>query len=113
SSAVRSSYQPGRLSQSTATQRECARCSEKEDGGAGAGAGEGAGGPGVGAGAGGGRVEHAAATPRIAGHQRPRNDCNMWLIVLEALAALVLLGLIVWWTMFAGRRRGERYTKDE
>jgi len=32
----------------------------------------------------------------------------MWVIVLEALAALVLLVAIVWWTMFAGRRRGER-----
>lgn len=32
----------------------------------------------------------------------------MWLIVLEALGALVILLLIVWWTMFSGRRRGER-----
>jgi len=32
----------------------------------------------------------------------------MWLILLEALGALVLLALIVWWTMFAGRRHGER-----
>jgi hypothetical protein len=32
----------------------------------------------------------------------------MWVIVLEALAALVLLLFIVWWTMFSGRRRGER-----
>jgi hypothetical protein len=32
----------------------------------------------------------------------------MWLVLLEALAAGVLLVLIVWWTMFAGRRRGER-----
>ena len=31
----------------------------------------------------------------------------MWLIVLEALAALGVLGFLVWWTMFAGRRRGE------
>lgn len=31
----------------------------------------------------------------------------MGLILLEALLALVVLGLIVWWTMFAGRRRGE------
>jgi len=28
-------------------------------------------------------------------------------IVLEALLALALLLGIVWWTMFAGRRRGE------
>lgn len=31
----------------------------------------------------------------------------MYLIVLEALAALVILVLIVWWTMFSGRRHGE------
>lgn len=27
----------------------------------------------------------------------------MWLLVLEALLALALLVLIVWWTMFHGR----------
>jgi hypothetical protein len=32
----------------------------------------------------------------------------MWLVIVEALAALGLLVFIVWWTMFAGRRRGER-----
>ena len=32
----------------------------------------------------------------------------MWLILLEALGALLILGLIVWWTMFAGRLGGER-----
>lgn len=31
----------------------------------------------------------------------------MSLLVLEALGALLLLVLIVWWTMFSGRRRGE------
>lgn len=31
----------------------------------------------------------------------------MSLILLEALAALVLLVGIVWWTMFSGRRGGE------
>jgi hypothetical protein len=30
----------------------------------------------------------------------------MWLLILEALGALVLLGFFVWWTMFSGRRRG-------
>ena len=29
----------------------------------------------------------------------------MWLLILEALAALSLLGLAVWWTMFSGRRK--------
>ncbi len=32
----------------------------------------------------------------------------MWLILLEALGALLILVLIVWWTMFSGRRDGER-----
>jgi cbb3-type cytochrome oxidase subunit 3 len=33
--------------------------------------------------------------------------------VLEALLALVLLLVIVWWTMFAGRRKGERPARDD
>jgi hypothetical protein len=32
----------------------------------------------------------------------------MWLVLLEALLALGLFVFIVWWTMFAGRNRGER-----
>jgi len=32
----------------------------------------------------------------------------MWVILLEALGALVALLVIVWWTMFHGRDRGER-----
>ncbi|WP_264361956.1 hypothetical protein [Ramlibacter tataouinensis] len=31
----------------------------------------------------------------------------MLLILLEALLALALLVLIVWWTMFSGRPKGE------
>jgi hypothetical protein len=31
----------------------------------------------------------------------------MTLLLLEALGALVLLVLIVWWTMFSGRKNGE------
>jgi hypothetical protein len=31
----------------------------------------------------------------------------MWVIVLEALAALAVLVFVVWWTMFSGRRGGE------
>ncbi len=37
----------------------------------------------------------------------------MGLILLEALLALVLLVLIVWWTMFSGRKKGELVTKEE
>ena len=36
----------------------------------------------------------------------------MWVILLEALAALALLVFVVWWTMFSGRPKGER-TKDD
>lgn len=37
----------------------------------------------------------------------------MGLILLEALLALVLLVGIVWWTMFAGRKKGEPPTQDD
>ena len=41
----------------------------------------------------------------------------MALILLEALAALVVLALIVWWTMFSGRKEEEPdsavHDKDE
>ena len=37
----------------------------------------------------------------------------MWVILLEALLALAALLLIVWWTMFSGRRKGERSDRDE
>ena len=37
----------------------------------------------------------------------------MWLILLEALGALLLLVLIVWWTMFSGRKKGELTIADE
>jgi hypothetical protein len=31
----------------------------------------------------------------------------MWLLILEALGALAVFVLIVWWTMFSGRKKGE------
>ena len=37
----------------------------------------------------------------------------MCLLLLEALAALLILVLIVWWTMFSGRHKGERRDEDE
>jgi hypothetical protein len=37
----------------------------------------------------------------------------MWVILLEALGALLLLLVIVWWTMFAGRHKGERIDDHE
>ncbi len=36
----------------------------------------------------------------------------MVLILLEALGALLALVLIVWWTMFSGRRNGELPPQD-
>jgi hypothetical protein len=44
----------------------------------------------------------------IDGAHRSRNARTMWVVILEMLAALALLLFIVWWTMFSGRRRGER-----
>jgi len=32
----------------------------------------------------------------------------MLLLALEALGALLIFVFIVWWTMFSGRKRGER-----
>jgi hypothetical protein len=37
----------------------------------------------------------------------------MWILLLEALAAGALLVFIVWWTMFSGRKGGERQERDE
>ena len=37
----------------------------------------------------------------------------MLLIFLEALGALLLLVLIVWWTMFSGRRKGELDNEEQ
>ena len=37
----------------------------------------------------------------------------MGLILLEALGALLVLIGIVWWTMFSGRKKGERGSKDD
>jgi hypothetical protein len=39
----------------------------------------------------------------------------MWLLMLEAGAALLVLLFIVWWTMFAGRghEHRQRDTRDE
>jgi len=58
----------------------------------------------------------AARLPRIHTRvQRPaaaRRNPVMWLLILEALAALLLLIGLVWWTMFSGRRKGERAQDD-
>jgi hypothetical protein len=56
-------------------------------------------------------VDEQPAIPRIPAANRlaaHRKTTDMWLILLEAFGALVVLVLIVWWTMFSGRRNGER-----
>jgi hypothetical protein len=59
----------------------------------------------------GGGLAQAASNPRIAAGstalQRVRTF-GMWILILEAFGAVLLLLLIVWWTMFHGRSKGER-----
>jgi hypothetical protein len=42
-----------------------------------------------------------------------RKTTLMQLILLEALLALVVLVLIVWWTMFSGRPKGEPPSRED
>ncbi|NVM89192.1 nitrogen fixation-related uncharacterized protein [Variovorax sp. SG517] len=37
----------------------------------------------------------------------------MGLILLEALAAGLVFILIIWWTMFSGRKKGELHDDDD
>lgn len=37
----------------------------------------------------------------------------MGLILLEALAAGLVFILIIWWTMFSGRKKGELHEEDD
>ncbi|MBC8057062.1 MAG: hypothetical protein H7Y61_10835 [Rhizobiales bacterium] len=67
-------------------------------------------------GAGSGTLSHPTSNPRIAADSKALlhfdkardRTSGMWVLILEALGAALLLGLIVWWTMFHGRRNGER-----
>ena len=61
-----------------------------------------------GAGATSGVLEQAASNPRIAAGSRALRTFDMWVVFLEAFGAVVLLVIIVWWTMFHGRNKGER-----
>jgi hypothetical protein len=56
-----------------------------------------------------GTLPQAASIPTMAAIPRKR---FMLLILLEALLALVVLVLIVWWTMFSGRDKGEPRRDD-
>ena len=58
-------------------------------------------------------VEQAAMPPRIATAAHPCSQAeievnDMDLLLLEALGALALFVFIIWWTMFSGRKGGER-----
>lgn len=55
----------------------------------------------------GGLLEQATSVPTIAAPTTHQESRFMVLILLEALAALLLLVGIVWWTMFSGRDKGE------
>ena len=54
-----------------------------------------------------GTLPHDASVPTIAVNNTCHRKRFMVLILLEALGALILLVLIVWWTMFSGRDKGE------
>ena len=122
-----SASSPGKSDQGTGTQRllGCTIAGGKVDeGGKGGGVVAAVDGPGVGELAEGlsgtgasktGANEQPAKLPTIAAnaqHERSRGVKRngtwiMVLILLEALLALVLFVVIVWWTMFSGRNKGE------
>jgi len=54
-----------------------------------------------------GGEEQAARLPRMAA-STPRAHHPMLLLALEALGALLIFVFIIWWTMFSGRKKGER-----
>ncbi|WP_161547556.1 hypothetical protein [Escherichia coli] len=56
-------------------------------------------------------MEQATRLPRIAATP-PRAHPAMILLLLEALGALLIFVFIIWWTMFAGRHKGERRDDD-
>ena len=55
----------------------------------------------------GGKAPQPVSAPRIDSPAAASHPRAMWLIILEAMGALGLLIFIVWWTMFAGRAKGE------
>lgn len=63
------------------------------------------GGEGAGAGGLGGAVTHAASKAASATASARRNGAAMEWIILEALVALALGLVIVWWTLSAARKR--------
>jgi hypothetical protein len=57
-------------------------------------------------------VLHAANKITIQTHAIGKRKRDMGMILLEALAAGGILVLIVWWTMFSGRDKGELKKPD-
>jgi hypothetical protein len=110
SSVLRSSAHPGSSPQPTRIQRECARTQPLSRIAAAA---SGAAGPrdGTGAGGGIGAEEHDASSINMVPASSVAvtgRTLRMWVILLEAFGAAAVLVLIVWFTMFQGRPRGER-----
>jgi hypothetical protein len=54
-----------------------------------------------------GKPPQATSIPTIKPYAKVQRSRFMSLLLLEALGAMVLLLLIVWWTMFSGRKHGE------
>src|SRR5512133_2775448 len=103
-----SSANPGRSDQRTGCQR-LLPCRMAGPDTAASGAAPGARAGGASPAGGSGTLAQPASVPTMIANPRKR---FMLLILLEALLALVVLVAIVWWTMFAGRKRGEPPRED-
>jgi len=60
-----------------------------------------------------GPTEQAASVATIASPTSHWSPFLMGLILLEALAAGLVFILIIWWTMFSGREKGELHDEAE
>jgi hypothetical protein len=58
-------------------------------------------------------VEQAASVATITNPTSHWSPFLMGLILLEALAAGLVFVLIIWWTMFSGRKKGELHDEDD
>jgi len=50
--------------------------------------------------------------PKITPLNNKSNGFRMWLILLEALGAGLILIVLVWWTMFSGRKDWDNEDDD-
>jgi hypothetical protein len=60
-----------------------------------------------------GGVAQAASVPTIQATQQAPRSRPMTLLLLEALGAGLIFVGIIWWTMFSGRKNGERPSVPE